>query len=129
MARAIASLEMTCDPMHEYSIAIRLIDAVEAELDARDLDGPVCRVEVLVGELSGVVPEALALAFEAAKADTRLATATLDLTVEPLVLWCIDCRREWHAQEPFLLCDECGGLHVEIRSGQGLSVTGVDVED
>jgi hydrogenase nickel incorporation protein HypA/HybF len=115
--------------MHEYSIACRLIDAVESELDSRDLTAPVARVEVLVGELSGVVPEALELAFQAAKADTRLAGAELALTIEPLVLWCETCRREWHAAEPFLVCDECGGTQVEIRSGQGLSVTGVDLED
>ncbi|MBD3174162.1 MAG: hydrogenase maturation nickel metallochaperone HypA [Armatimonadia bacterium] len=115
--------------MHEYSIACRLIEAVESGLDERGVAAPVGRVEVLVGELSGVVPEALELAFEAAKTETRLAGAELALTIEPLVLWCESCRREWHAAEPFLICDECGGTQVEIRSGRGLSVTGVDVED
>lgn len=120
---------MKAEPMHEYSIALSLITAVEEELVSRGLRGGVRRVEVLVGELSGVVPEALELAFEAAKGESPLAEAELALRVEPLILWCSDCRREWHARDPFLVCDECGSVHVEVRSGRGLSVISIDVED
>ena len=61
--------------MHELSIALSLIEGVEQE--ARRCGGRVRVVHVRIGNMSGVVKEALAPAFEMACAGTELAGAEL----------------------------------------------------
>jgi len=65
--------------MHELSIALSLIDAVCEELPTWGRDVSVKSIRVRVGPLSGVVPHALAFAFEVAVADSPLAGARLDI--------------------------------------------------
>jgi hydrogenase nickel incorporation protein HypA/HybF len=115
--------------MHEFSIAVRLVEAVEQALAERGIAAEPTRVLVRVGELSGVVPEALELAFPAAAHGSQLALAALEIETVPLVLRCEGCGREWHADEPFLLCEECGGgAAVTVLSGRELDLIAIEVE-
>jgi hydrogenase nickel incorporation protein HypA/HybF len=115
--------------MHEFSVARSLISVVLRELERLHARGRVARVFVTVGELSGVVPEALRLAFDLAAAGSALEGAELCVEEVPLVLHCDACDRQWHATEPFLACEECGGMRVTVVSGRELGVTGVDLEE
>jgi hydrogenase nickel incorporation protein HypA/HybF len=65
--------------MHELSIALSLIDAVCDELPRLGPNVAVRSIRVRVGPLSGVVPDALAFAFEVAAAESPLAGARLDI--------------------------------------------------
>jgi len=122
----------TCDEkthMHEFSIAARLVEAVERALAERSIASEPTRVVVRIGELSGVVPEALELAFPAAAHGSRAASAALEIETVPLMLRCGGCGREWHAEEPFLLCEDCGGgTPVAVLSGRELDLVAIDVE-
>ncbi len=62
--------------MHELSIAMSIIESVEEEIAAHPA-ASVERVTVTIGDLSGVVPEALRFAWEPAVRDTRLTGAAL----------------------------------------------------
>jgi hydrogenase nickel incorporation protein HypA/HybF len=65
--------------MHELSIAISLVDAVCEELPRFGEFVSVRSVRIRVGPLSGVVPEALAFAFDVAAADSAIAGAQLQI--------------------------------------------------
>jgi hydrogenase nickel incorporation protein HypA/HybF len=65
--------------MHELSIAMSLIDTVCEELPKLGGAVSVRMIRVRVGPLSGVVPRALAFAFEVAVADSPLAGARLEI--------------------------------------------------
>jgi hydrogenase nickel incorporation protein HypA/HybF len=65
--------------MHELSIAMSLIDAVCEELPKLGSGVAVRTIHVRVGPLSGVVPRALAFAFEVAVVDSPLAGARLEI--------------------------------------------------
>lgn len=116
-------------PVHEFSIACRLIEVVETELLQLGANGRAVSVAVTVGELSGVVPEALQFAFAAASEGTRLAGACLSISEIPLRLRCGACGTEWHPHGPFLLCGTCGGTDVSVQAGDELRVTSVEIED
>jgi hydrogenase nickel incorporation protein HypA/HybF len=64
--------------MHELSIALSLVDTVCDELPQLGRVS-VRSVRVRVGDLSGVVADALAFAFDIACGDTPIAGARLDL--------------------------------------------------
>ena len=63
--------------MHELSIALRLVELVEEQLAAEPLNTTVTAVDIRVGDLSSVVPEALQFAWGPATDGTRLQGAAL----------------------------------------------------
>lgn len=62
--------------MHELSIAMSILDAVQDEIEQRGYAG-VEAVHLKIGRLSGVVPAALRSAYELAAEQTPLASARL----------------------------------------------------
>ena len=68
--------------MHELSIALRIVELVEDQLTSEPPGTLVCAVDIRIGDLSSVVPEALQFAWEPATAGTRLQGAALRISRE-----------------------------------------------
>ena len=64
--------------MHELSIAISLVETICEELPALGAVR-VAKVNLRIGALSGVAPDALAFAFDLATDNTRIAGAQLQI--------------------------------------------------
>jgi hydrogenase nickel incorporation protein HypA/HybF len=92
--------------MHEYSIALALMERIDAEADTRRALS-VHRVRVRIGELSGIEPELLRSAFEIVRERTRCQSAVLDIAEIPAAWICSGCGRPI---EPgaLLQCPACG---------------------
>lgn len=75
--------------MHELSIATSIVETLGREL--ADEPGRVRAVRVDVGALSGVVPEALQFAWDAACEGTRLGGAVLQIRKVPVTVHCDRC--------------------------------------
>ncbi|WP_330294416.1 hydrogenase maturation nickel metallochaperone HypA/HybF [Streptomyces sp. NBC_00503] len=116
--------------MHEMSIAMAVVGQVEEAAEAAGASG-VSLVRLQVGELAGVVPDALAFCFELACAGTVLEGA--ELTTEPVTAraHCTSCAQEWAVgMPPSLCCPGCGSAaHVELLSGRELQILSVTWED
>ena len=65
--------------MHELAIAESVVSSVLERTDGRD----VSVVRLCVGQLAGVVPDALTFCFDLAAAGTPLAGATLEIEEKP----------------------------------------------
>ena len=92
--------------MHEYSLVLSLLEQVEAQAAAHP-GATVRRVEVRLGEQSGVVAELFTTAFEVAREGTVAAEAELLLERVPARWACSGCAREFSSGER-LTCSECG---------------------
>jgi hydrogenase nickel incorporation protein HypA/HybF len=108
--------------MHELAIAESVVDVVRARTGGRE----VSVVRVRIGQLAGVVPDALSFCFELAAAGTELERATLELEVLAGTARCRTCDREFSLEDAFLLC-RCGSADVELLSGRELTVQSVEV--
>jgi hydrogenase nickel incorporation protein HypA/HybF len=116
--------------MHELSVATRIVELIAEQLDGGPGAVRVTRVRVRIGPLSGVVPEALVFAFDAATAGTMLAGAALDVEAVPLVAHCPACDADRELPGPQRLrCPACGGATPDVVSGRELDVVSVEVED
>jgi hydrogenase nickel incorporation protein HypA/HybF len=113
--------------MHEFSIVQNLLELLEEEVEKHKAKR-VCRVEVLVGLLSGVEPHLLELAFETFKEGTVAEKAELVLQIEKLKIFCEDCGKEFEKEELNALCPSCGGLNTRIVGGQELLLKSVELE-
>lgn len=113
--------------MHELSLAMSIIDLVEEERVRRG-GCHVDAVHVRVGQLAGIVEDALRFSYECACADTELAGSRLVIEEAPAVIQCPHCggRRRIRSLQSFC-CEECGAPATEVVSGRELVVTALEV--
>jgi len=99
-----------------------------AEAEARRAGGAaITRLKLRVGVLSGVVPEALAFAFETLKAGTLAADAVLEIETAPAVFRCLECAATPSLTEMAFSCPACHGPLVVDHGGQQLELAQLEV--
>jgi hydrogenase nickel incorporation protein HypA/HybF len=115
--------------MHEASIAMA---AIEQAVVAAQQHGAsrITRVELRIGALRQVVPEAMKLAFEACAIGTPAEGAILDMQEEPVVARCRPCGRQF---EPYLqainfTCPQCGRADAELLAGNDIILKSLECE-
>jgi hydrogenase nickel incorporation protein HypA/HybF len=111
--------------VHELSIAEAVVAIVERHAAGRT----VRRVELRVGYLRQVVPDALTFAFELITEGTRLEGAELVIEEVPARARCRGCAAETEMEWFPLACGQCGGLDVELVAGEELLVDALELDD
>ena len=111
--------------MHELSIADALLRIALRHADGRRIES----VEVKVGHLRQVVPDALMFAFSLVSAGTQAEGAELTIEEVPAAGVCRGCgtQSEWDAFP--LACRACGGVDVELVRGEELCVDALTMEE
>ena len=110
--------------MHELSITSAMI-----ELCTHYAGGSrVVSVTLEIGDLSGVVPEAVAFCFEACAAGTPVQGARLCIQWLPARGRCRGCGAAFGIAACFDPCPTCGGYGIEILGGAELRVKELEVE-
>ena len=111
--------------MHELALA----DAVVA-IAARHAGGRrVTRVELKVGHLRQVVPQALEFAFGLVAEGTPVEGAELQMEIVPAAGCCRACGTESELPGFPLLCAACGSADIEIVRGEELLVDALELEE
>jgi len=110
--------------MHELSITQSVVAICEKNAEGRR----VLAVTLEIGELSGVVPEAVEFCFEACANGTLLEGARL--TIERIAGHgsCPSCGGEFPLRSYFDPCPGCGGYGVRVIAGEELRVRELEVE-
>ena len=111
--------------MHELSIAQSLVEIADRHAGGRR----VTRVEVKVGRLRQVVPDALGFAFELVSQGTPVEGAELVLEDVPAVGTCGSCGSDTPLPELPLACRRCGSFDVEVTQGEELRVEALEIEE
>ncbi len=111
--------------MHEYSIVSALIDQVD-ELAASREATAVHRLEVRIGELSGVEIELLTTAFDLFRERTICAGATLEVRPVPARWACPRCDGSV-ARGAVLRCPDCA-VPVRLVEGDEIILDRIEME-
>ncbi|GHF71787.1 hypothetical protein GCM10010218_61270 [Streptomyces mashuensis] len=113
--------------MHELSVAAAIIERA-ADCAREHGAAAVTVVRVRVGELSGVVPDALAFSFDVAREGTPLASARLEVEQVAARAHCAACAADFAVGvPPFLWCPRCDRPSAELRSGRELEIVAVEL--
>ena len=88
----------------------------------------VLRVYLVVGELSGVLNEAVELYFALLTKDTIAAKAELFFMRPPTQVRCRNCSTVYEPENLNLTCPKCKERQVEILSGRELYIESMEVE-
>ncbi|MCC2274477.1 hydrogenase maturation nickel metallochaperone HypA [Streptomyces sp. ET3-23] len=114
--------------MHELSIATAIVE--RAEETARFHGGRVTAVRVRVGEMAGVVPDALRFSFEVAVEGTALESVRLLVEEVPARARCAPCGTGFAVgMPPLLWCPRCDRPAQELVEGRELEVTAIELEE
>ena len=85
-------------------------------------------VELEIGKLSGVIPEALEFSWDVAIKDSLLEKASLKINEISARAKCLDCGHEFELDDVFSPCPSCGGFGNEILQGRELKIRALTVE-
>lgn len=111
--------------MHELALA----DAIVTIADEHARGRRVARVELQVGRLRQVVPDALTFAFELVAEGTAAEGAELALDDVSVVVECRACGAESEPESLPLACVRCGSLETEVVRGEEFTVTALELEE
>jgi hydrogenase nickel incorporation protein HypA/HybF len=116
--------------MHEISL---MQEAIAIAIEQGQAQGAtrIHRLELHVGDLSGVVLEALAFAFEIVSAGTLAQNAELSLKTVPVLCYCCRCQQGFHpagiADSWVYECPKCHDISSDIRQGKTLELAYVEI--
>jgi hydrogenase nickel incorporation protein HypA/HybF len=113
--------------MHEVSL---MTEALRMAVDAAKSAGAsrVLKLQLRIGRLSGVVPEAMQFAFDLVCRDTMAAGARLEIETVPAVCRCATCRTEFECADFVNECPGCHNLSGELRRGRELEIASVEMD-
>lgn len=116
--------------MHEFSIAEALASQVQRHAPAPALLGGarVREVEIRVGPLRGLDPDALRMCWEAVTYGTSIEGSILRVESLPWTIACQQCGREWVSPVPFVAC-ECGDQNPVPTGGDELELVALVVDE
>ncbi len=114
--------------MHELSIAMSMVE-MAAEESARRGGVQVHAIHLKLGQLSGVVKEALLFSYDVACEGTTLEGSRLIIEEIPIVVYCPNCQMERAlASMQRFCCDVCGTLTPEVLRGRELEVVALEIQ-
>ena len=113
--------------MHELSITQSILSiALEKANEANA--GNISRINLVIGELSGIVDDCVQFYFELLSKDTIAAEANLSFQRPPAQLRCRSCAMVFSPSNGGWECPDCRGQSVEIVSGRELYIDSIEVE-
>lgn len=114
--------------MHELSIAMSIVELAQEEVAQRGVQ--IEAVHLKLGDLSGLVREALLSCYEMACEGTPLQGSRLLIESVPVVVFCPSCRAERALNSLQLFrCPECDTPCSDIVHGKELEVVALEIQE
>ncbi|MBN2026309.1 MAG: hydrogenase maturation nickel metallochaperone HypA [Actinobacteria bacterium] len=88
----------------------------------------VLKVNVKLGELTGIVDHYVAFYWDMVTKDTIAQGAELNFTKVPVVAHCPACEDDFEVVEYDLTCPRCGRTETELISGREFMVESIEIE-
>jgi hydrogenase nickel incorporation protein HypA/HybF len=114
--------------MHELSLIRALLQQVD-ELRASHQAHGLRRIDVSIGEFSGVDPDLLQSAFDRSTEGTSLQGVEFAIVRVPLTARCQSCRVDFMMHNFRFVCPSCGGSAIEVIRGEELMLESVTFEE
>lgn len=114
--------------MHEMSITSGLVELLNEQL--RDYPGArVTRVNLKVGRLTAVEPDALTFCFQVLTEGTPIEGAELHIELVPVRACCLKCHHRFKVEGFYFQCPRCSGTELETVAGNELDLVSLDIEE
>lgn len=111
--------------MHELSIAQSILEICDANIPDKSLK--VKEIELEIGQLSGVVIEALETAMSQIIKNTIYRDADIKINLIDTIGKCISCGNEFKPEDYYSECPECGNYGIELIKGDEMRVKSIEL--
>jgi hydrogenase nickel incorporation protein HypA/HybF len=113
--------------MHEMGIAQNIL---EIALDAANKEGAqkITRINLIAGELRGIVPLQLTFCFGMVARDTIAVGAYLNVDTMPVTGHCDDCKAYFKVAEYQYVCPKCNSTKIQVTGGTELRIKDIEIE-
>ncbi len=112
--------------MHELSLTEKMLRLVLEQAEKHP--GEITKIKLVLGDLSGIVPDCVAQYFRLIAAGTKAAGARLEFRRQPAILYCPICEWEFEKLPADFNCPRCGSLARLTESGRECFVESIEVE-
>ena len=112
--------------MHEVGLMQSVLAMAEEQARASGAT-QIHEVRLRIGQLSGVVAEAMETAFDILRQGTLAAEARLAIDAVPGSCWCRGCQQEFETSDWLCECPACGVVSAELRRGRELELTSLEI--
>jgi hydrogenase nickel incorporation protein HypA/HybF len=113
--------------MHELSVTQSIIN-ISCQEAEKHRANKVKEIKILVGELSGLIPESIQYYFDIASMGTRVEGAKLNIEKVPITVKCNDCGFEVTMERNSYCCKNCESLNIKIVKGTEFLIQSLEVE-
>lgn len=113
--------------MHEFSLVLNIIDIV-TEYAVKENAKEVKEVDIEIGELSGVVYDALEFALQTAVKGTIMEHSAVHINLIKGLARCTECSHEYETDSFFKPCPKCNTCAPDIIKGKELRVKSIIIE-
>jgi hydrogenase nickel incorporation protein HypA/HybF len=90
--------------------------------------GRIGKINVVAGELRGIVPVQLTFCFSVVAQNTIASDAYLNLETVPVTARCSSCEEAFTVEDFFYVCPRCESTDVEVTGGTELRVRDIEVD-
>jgi hydrogenase nickel incorporation protein HypA/HybF len=112
--------------MHEAGLAQTALEIAAGRARERGATR-IHRLVLRVGDLSGVVPDALRFALHALSPGTIAGGADLEIDVVPVECHCPNCDHSFRPTDVIYACPDCGAVSSDVRQGHELVLHSMEV--
>jgi len=113
--------------LHELSLVASICDVLNIKIKECGIN-KVIKVNLVVGELTGVEAFMLESCFEMYVQATPLEGAKLAIKHVPIKVRCRECGNEYESKIPFSDCTVCKSKRLEIISGREFYIDNIEAE-
>ncbi len=112
--------------MHEYGITESLLQIVEDKAKEAGVT-KVSVIRVVVGALTGFVPDSIQFYYDTMSKNTVAEGAVLEFEELPVRLRCRNCAATFEPETRDWQCPQCGSAEVDIEGGRELYIKEMEV--
>jgi hydrogenase nickel incorporation protein HypA/HybF len=88
----------------------------------------ISRINLVAGELRGIVPMQLTFCFSIVAKDSIASGAYLHVEEVPVAAHCNQCNADFKVEEYQYLCPKCGSKEIQITGGSELRIKDIEIE-
>ena len=113
--------------MHEMTIAMNIVDIIcQKANDEKAVKVNI--VELVIGELSGIMINSLEFCFEAACKNTIADGAELKINIINAEAFCKSCNKNFSIESDFSPCPTCNDFNFELIKGKEFSIKSFNID-
>lgn len=113
--------------MHELSVTQNIIKICSEEAEKNSVI-KVNEIKILVGELTGLIPESIQYYFDIASIGTRVEGAKLNIVKVPLKIFCNECKNTSVLKRGNFTCPVCKGSDIKLLGGNEFLIDSMEAD-